>query len=75
MILGGPQPQKVGSTTVNIVLGGLDTTAAVQQAQKFGQALGLTERTCVEDAPHAIPSVPDGAQQIVTDIQGLCKLP
>jgi len=75
MILGGPQPPKVGSTTVNIVLGGLDTTAAVQQAQKFGQALGLTERTCVEDAPHAIPSVPDGAQQIVTDIQGLCKLP
>jgi len=75
MILGGPQPPKVNPTTVNIVLGGLDTTAAVQQAQKWGQALGLTERTCIEDAPHAIPSVVDGAAQIVTDIQTLCKLP
>jgi hypothetical protein len=74
MILGGPQPPKISPTYVNIVLGGLDTTAAVQQAQKWGQALGLTQRTCVEDAPHAIPSVADGAQQIVSDIQNLCKL-
>jgi hypothetical protein len=75
MILGGPQPPKVSPTYVNIVLGGLDTTAAVQQAQKWGQALGLTQRICVEDAPHAVPSVPDGAAQIVSDIQNLCKLP
>jgi hypothetical protein len=74
MILGGPQPPNVGPTYVNIVLGGLDTTAAVQQAQKWGQALNLNRRVCVEDAPHALPSVADGAQQIVTDIQNLCKL-
>jgi hypothetical protein len=74
MILGGPQPPNVGPTYINIVLGGLDTTAAVQQAQKWGQALNLNRRVCVEDAPHALPSVADGAQQIVTDIQNLCKL-
>jgi hypothetical protein len=74
MILGGPQLPNVSPTYVNIVLGGMDTSAAVQQAQKWGQALNLNRRVCVEDAPHALPSVADGAQQIVTDIQTLCKL-
>ena len=77
-VLGGPQPPAVGSTYVNIVLGGQDTGAAPIQALTWGQALSLTEaqRPCVTDAPHAIPAAPsgDGVTQIVNDIQTLCKL-
>jgi hypothetical protein len=78
-ILGGPQPTPTVDppTYVNIVLGGADTTAAVQQGQHWGPAVGATNKVCVSDAPHALPAAPsgDGVTQIVTDIQNLCKLP
>jgi len=75
-ILGGPQPTPTVDppTYVNIVLGGADTTAAVQQGQHWGPAVGTSTKVCVSDAPHAIPAVADGVTQIVTDIQNLCKL-
>jgi len=75
-ILGGLQPTPIVDppTYVNIVLGGADTTAAVQQGQHWGPAVGASTKVCVSDAPHAIPAVADGVTQIVTDIQNLCKL-
>jgi hypothetical protein len=77
-ILGGAQPTPTVDppTYVNIVLGGADTTAAVQQGQHWGPAVGDSAKVCVTDAPHAIPAAPsgDGVTQIVNDIQTLCKL-
>ncbi len=78
-ILGSSLPPTVGSTYVNIVLGGQDTSSAPLQALTWGQSLSLTEaqRPCVSDAPHALPAGPlgDGVTQIVDDIKSLCKLP
>ena len=74
-ILGGMQPVIVDPPTItNLVFGGDDTTAAVKQGQLWGQeAMEVPAFSCVSDAPHALPSVPDGVTKIVDDIQASCK--
>ena len=74
-ILGGPAPM-FAKTRVNVLLGGQDNSAAVEQALVWVNSLMNTSRSqaCVTDAPHPIPSVADGASTIATDIQNLCKL-
>lgn len=75
-ILGGITPPSFPKTRVNILFGGQDTSSAVEQGLVWGGSLTGANKTqaCVTDAPHAIPSVLDGATQIVTDIQNLCKV-
>ena len=69
-----------GPTNVNVLLGALDTSsAAMAQAYTWWGAVGPQppsnwppQSTCPADWPQAIPSVPDGASQIVSDIQNMC---
>jgi hypothetical protein len=75
-ILGGPTPD-FPSTYVNLVIGGQDTSSAPDQALTWEQAITSTaekNQGCVSDAPHALPSVEDGAQRIVTDLTNHCIL-
>lgn len=74
-ILGGIPPT-FAKTRVNVLLAGQDNSAAVEQALLWVNSLTNTSRSqaCVTDAPHAIPSVADGASTIAADIQNLCKL-
>ena len=73
-ILGGPN-RSFPKTRVNVLVGGLDTTAAVAQGITWVNSLTSTKgQSCVSDAPHPIPSVADGAAAIATDIQNLCRL-
>jgi len=75
-VLGGPA-RTFSNTYVSVVVGGQDTSSAVDQALTWYAALTNTSKNqaCVSDAPHPIPSVQDGAQRIASDIQNLCKLP
>ena len=75
-ILGGPT-RTFSHAYVNVVVGGQDTSSAVDQALTWESALSNTskDQACVSDAPHALPSVQNGAQRIVSDIQNLCKQP
>ena len=67
-------------TNVNLLLGALDTSsAAMAHAYTWWGAVGPQppanwppQSTCPADWPQAIPSVPDGASQIVSDIQNMC---
>jgi hypothetical protein len=65
-------------TAVNFVFGGLDTSAAVPQGfdwfNSISTSRGAPTLACVGDAPHEIPDVLDGAQQISNDIINMCKL-
>src|SRR5579863_4074887 len=74
-ILGSPNVT-FPKTRVNLLFGGQDTSAAVEQGLTWGNALINTTKAqaCVSDAPHPIPSVADGAAAIATDIQNLCRL-
>lgn len=74
-ILGGPA-RTFPKTRVNVLIGGQDMSAAVEQGLTWVNALTNTNKSqsCVSDAPHPIPSVADGAAQIATDIQNMCKL-
>jgi hypothetical protein len=74
-ILGGPA-RTFSKTRVNVLFGGKDLTAAVEQGMAWETSLTGTTTTeaCVSDAPHPIPSVADGASTIATDIQNLCRL-
>ncbi len=76
-VLGGPNPQTFPKTRVNVMVGGQDTSAAVEQGLTWERALTNTTKSqsCVTDAPHPIPSVADGATAIVTDIENYCKVP
>jgi hypothetical protein len=60
-------------TTINQVFGGMDTSNAVPQGETWWSKVGpQPTQACVADAPHAIPSAPDGAQHILDDITSLC---
>jgi hypothetical protein len=66
---------------VHGVFGGQDVSEAVPQGTwwlnsitKAGSASVPLAPTCVLDAPHAIPDVPDGWLKIADDIQTRCKL-
>jgi len=74
-ILGGPQ-RTFPKTRVNVLVGGQDTTAAVEQGLTFVDALTntATGQACVTDAPHPMPSAADAAAAIATDIENLCRL-
>jgi len=68
-------PSPSFTTNVNVVVGGSDTSSAVDQALTWQNDISSTaSRVCVSDAQHAIPAVADGAQQIINDIQSMCKL-
>jgi hypothetical protein len=77
-----PKTTVLHTTNVSLVFGGTDTTNAVAQGQTWrvntapaNPAPGSNNPpyTCPAPSPHAIPFDPTGAQQIVTDITGLCK--
>lgn len=74
-ILGGPA-RTFPKTSVHVLVGGQDTTAAVDQGLTWVNSLMNTTKsqTCVTDAPHPIPSVADGAATIVSDIQNFCRV-
>jgi hypothetical protein len=74
-ILGGPL-RTFPKTRLNVLIGGQDTTAAVEQGLTWVNSLTNTSKSqaCVSDAPHAVPAAADGAAQIAADIQNLCKL-
>lgn len=71
-----PIPIPNPPTNVKVLFGGLDDTNAVPEG--YGWWSGVAPQPpapiCVQDAPHAIPSVADGAAQIVSDIQSMCKV-
>ena len=65
------------STAVNVLFGASDTSNAVPQGEQWWNAVGPTRLLtpiCVPGTPHAIPSTPAGANQIVSDIQSQCVL-
>jgi hypothetical protein len=76
-----PKTIAIHGTNVNLVFGCLDTTNAVPQGESWRLAVSpknpvtgnIPPEVPVPDAPHAIPSVADGAAQIVTDITSLCQ--
>jgi hypothetical protein len=78
-ILGVPA-RSFPKTYVNLLMGGSDTTSAVEQSILWGQEITTasapapTPHGCRSDATNAIPAVSDGANQIVTDIQQHCAL-
>jgi hypothetical protein len=59
---------------VNMRFGGLDTSTAVPQGETWRTAVSPqpTDPACIDDAPHDIPSVLDGATTIADDIIGSC---
>ena len=71
-----PLPIPNPPTNVKVLLGMLDTgTAALPQGYIWWGAIGPQPplvTPCPADWPQAIPSVSDGASQIVTDIQNMC---
>lgn len=63
-------------TNVRFLYGGLDISAAPVQGRLWEDAItSSTSSQCLPDAPHEIPDVLDGAEQIATDILNGCKLP
>jgi hypothetical protein len=66
---------------VNMAFGGQDSSSAVPQGETWRKAVGGTNPTVdsctststLNDAPHGIPDVLDGAQQIATDIISMCN--
>jgi hypothetical protein len=75
-ILGSPT-RTFSHAYVNVLVGGQDTSSAVDQALTWESSLTNTmkNQACVSDAPHALPSVQDGALRVVSDIQNFCKAP
>ncbi len=63
-------------TFVNLVFGGQDISSAIPIGQDWFNKITSSPKgqVCVADAPHSIADVPDGAQQIATDLINNCKL-
>jgi hypothetical protein len=65
-------------TYVHVLFGGQDNSEAVAQGLTWGAALtnssSLKSQACVNDAPHAIADVLDGAQTIASDIIANCTV-
>ena len=59
---------------VNMRFGGMDTSTAVPQGETWRTAVSPqpTDPVCIDDAPHDIPSVSDGATTIANDIIASC---
>jgi hypothetical protein len=67
-------PLPLPNLTVDMLFGGMDNSNAVPQGGTWELAVRTTipKESCVADAPHAIPNVLDGAQQIATAIINDC---
>jgi hypothetical protein len=64
------------NTFVKFLYGGEDFSSAPNQGQIWEGAITTAKTSaCVADAPHGVPDVLDGAQQIASDILTYCKLP
>lgn len=64
-------------TWVNLVFGGGDDSSAIPIGQDWFDNItstSLTGQACVAGAPHSLPSDPNGAAQIESDLLSLCKL-
>jgi hypothetical protein len=62
-------------TDVHAVYGGKDLTAAVPLGNEYIMLITTKkEVSCVADAPHALPNVLDGAQQVASDLINACHL-
>lgn len=61
------------NTKIRFLFGGLDTSSAIRQGLIY-QSLITQKPTygCVKDAPHSIPDVQDGAEQIAADVIANC---
>jgi hypothetical protein len=60
-------------TTIHFLFGGLDTSSAIRQGLIYqSQIRTPTSYSCVADAPHSIPDVEDGAEQISSDVIANC---
>jgi hypothetical protein len=62
---------------IHFVFGGMDTESAIAQANEWipqitAKTNPITQQ-CVADAPHPIPDVMDGAQQIAADVIANCQ--
>jgi hypothetical protein len=63
-------------TAVRFLYGGLDYSAVPNQGYLWEDAItSFKSSQCLPDAPHEIPDVLDGAEQIATDVINGCKLP
>lgn len=64
------------STTINVRLGGMDTTQGPPQSETWIVTFGAPPNAeCTADADHEIPNFSDGAQNIATDIIAGCIAP
>jgi hypothetical protein len=64
------------ATNVWFLYGGLDDTAAINQGEDYRLKItSPTQAGCVPDAPHPIPDVLSGAEQIASDMALECTLP
>jgi len=60
-------------TKINFLFGGLDGSSAIRQGLYYQSRItSPTSFGCVQDAPHDIPQVPDGAQTIAVDLIANC---
>jgi hypothetical protein len=61
------------NTKLRFLFGGLDTSSAIRQGVYYQSKIkSSTTRGCVKDAPHSIPIVLDGAEQIAADVVANC---
>lgn len=61
------------NTTIRFLFGGQDDSGAIRQGMYFKSKItSTTSYGCVKDAPHSIPDVMDGANQIAADLIKYC---
>lgn len=61
------------STRVRFLFGGQDKSSAIRQGLQYqSQIMQSTSVGCVQDAPHSIPDVLDGAETIASDLINNC---
>jgi hypothetical protein len=61
------------NTKIRFLFGGQDASAAIRQGLNYqSQITQPTTYGCVEDAPHSIPDVLDGAEAIASDLIAQC---
>jgi hypothetical protein len=62
------------TTTVRFLYGDLDYSAAPNQGRLWEDAIATSKSSlCVSGAPHQLPDVLQGAQQVATDLINYCK--
>ena len=61
------------NTKIRFLFGGQDTSSAIRQGLNYqSQITQPTTYACVQDAPHSIPDVRDGAETIASDLIAQC---